>query len=256
LSRATEFLNEVKNYGKKFDSESNAKARIRVGEIKNTEELSLYVSTKANRKTKKIERLEEGRKDENKTKTTNRAITILRSIADSLADQNRLSTAEVNKVFSIIEKQGYISVNDASTLLDLLETGRRAAYKIPSFTHADSHKASDTPSILHINTNPFEDTPIEESHSNSVLPTSNVTSNNPFENISTQENKTTFIDTASATIIQTTHAERSTNPFDDAPTNETQNLKTAPPTFFQKVADFLKPVTNFFASVRRFFGFN
>jgi hypothetical protein len=61
LSSAINILSQIKKYGEKFDLESNAKARIRVGEIKNTGELSFYVSTKAIGKTKKKDRLEEGR---------------------------------------------------------------------------------------------------------------------------------------------------------------------------------------------------
>ena len=235
LSKAIEFLNDVKSYGKKFDSESNVKARIRVGEIKDADELSFYVSTKDNKKAKKTDRAKEGRKAENKTTTTNRAITMLRSIADSLAGQNRLSTEEVNKVFSAIEKQGYISVNDASSLLDLLETGRRAVYVLPVVVQADSNGTPDTPSILNINSN-------------------------PFEYVTSQENNVTITpsssQTSSATIIQASHAEPSTNPFDDVSTIEQQTPTPAPPSFLQRAADFFKPVTNFFASVRRFFGFN
>jgi hypothetical protein len=161
LSKAIEFLNDVKNYGKKFDVETNSKARIRIGEIKDSNELSFYVSTKDTRKTKKIERAEEGRKTENKTTTTYRAITMLRSIADSLAGQNRLSTEKVNKVFSAVEKQGYISVNDVSTLLNLLETGRRAVYVLPVVVQVDLNGTPNTPPMPNINTNPFDETPIQ-----------------------------------------------------------------------------------------------
>lgn len=250
LSKAIEFVNDVKNYGKNFDSESNAKARIRVGEIKNTGELSFYVSNKDNRKIKRTERLEEGRKDENKTKTTNRAITMLRSIADSLAGQNRLSKEEVNKVFSAIEKQGYISVNDASSLLDLLETGRRAVYVLPVVVQADSNGTPDTPLIPNINTNPFDETPIQGSRTKSTPPQSKDAT------ITTALIKTTPIKTVSTTSIQSTPGSRITNRLDDTPTKELQTPTSAPPSFFQRVADFFEPVTNFFASVRRFFGFN
>jgi hypothetical protein len=174
LSKAIEFLNDVKNYGKKFDVESNSKARIRVGDITDTNELIFYVSTKNNRKTKKTDRVEEGRRAENKTTTTNRAITMLRSIAESLAGQNRLSAEEVNKVFSAFDYQGYISVNDASTLLDLLETGRRAVYEMPSLVQADLNTTIATKPIKTVSTttiqtkqverstNPFDDSPTLE----------------------------------------------------------------------------------------------
>ena len=260
LSKAIKFLNDVKNYGKNFDSESNAKARIRVGEIKNTDELSFYVSIKDNRKIKKTERLEEERKDENKTTTTKRAITVLRSIADSLAGQNRLRTEEVKTVFSAIEKQGYISVNDASSLLDLLETGRRAVYVSPIAIQSDSKGTPGVPSILKINSNSFDEVPLEGGHPKSMLPPLKDTSSNPFENATPQENNATITPTSSTTpsttTIQTKQVERSTNPFDDSPTLEPQTPAPAAPTFFQRVSNFFKPVTNFFASVRRFLGFN
>jgi hypothetical protein len=46
--------------------------------------------------------------------------------------------------------------------------------------------------------------------------------------------------------------------FDEVQSHNQEDKTTepAPPTFFQQVADFLKPVTNFFASALRFFGFN
>ena len=245
LSIAITFLSHIKKYGEKFDLESNAKARIRVGEIKDTDELSFYVSTKDNRKIKKIERLEEGRKDENKTTTTKRAITVLRSIADSLAGQNRISTEEVNKVFSAIEKQGYISVNDASSLLDLLETGRRAVYVLPIVVQADSNGAPDTPPIPNINTNPLDETPIQGNRPKSTPPQSKDAT------ITTAP-----IKTVSTISIQSTPSSRITNRLDDTPTKEPQTPTSAPPSFFQRVVDLFKPVTNFFASVRRFLGFN
>ena len=260
LSKAIEFLNDVKSYGKKFDSESNVKARIRVGEIKDADELSFYVSTKDNKKAKKTDRAKEGRKAENKTTTTNRAITMLRSIADLLAGQNRLSTEEVNKVFSAIEKQGYISVNDASSLLDLLETGRRAVYVLPVVVQADSNGTPDTPLIPNINAKPFDETPIQGSRPKSTPPQLKDANSKPFEKVSAQANNTniatTPIETVSTTSIQSTLGSRITNRLDDAPTLELQTPTPAPPTFFQRVADFFKPVTNFFASVRRFLGFN
>ncbi len=245
LSKAINLLSKIQKYGEKYDVEFNSKARIRVGEIKDTDELSFYVSIKDNRKIKKTERLEEGRKDENKTTTTKRAITVLRSIADSLASQNRLSTEEVNKVFSAIEKQGYISVNDASSLLDLLETGRRAVYVLPIVVQADSNGTPDTPPIPNINTNPFDETPIQGSRPESTPPQSKDATIT-----------TTPIKTVSTTSIQSTPGSQITNRLDDTPTKEPQTPTTAPPSFFQRVVDFLKPVTNFFASVRRFFGFN
>jgi hypothetical protein len=174
LSSAINFLSKIKKYGEKFDVESNSKARIRVGDITDTNELIFYVSTKNNRKTKKTDRVEEGRRAENKTTTTNRAITMLRSIAESLAGQNRLSAEEVNKVFSAFDYQGYISVNDASTLLDLLETGRRAVYEMPSLVQADLNTTIATKPIKTVSTttiqtkqverstNPFDDSPTLE----------------------------------------------------------------------------------------------
>ena len=245
LSKAIEFLNDVKNYGKKFDVESNSKARIRIGEIKDSNELSFYVSTKDTRKTKKIERAEEGRKAENKTTTTYRAITMLRSIADSLAGQNRLSTVKVNKVFSVVEKQGHISVNDVSTLLNLLETGRRAVYVLPVVVQVDLNGTPNTPPIPNINTNSFDETPIQGSRPKSTPPKSKDTT------ITTAP-----IKTVSTTSIQSTPGSRITNRLDDATTKEPQTPTPALPSFFLRVADFFKPVTNFFTSVRRFFGFN
>jgi len=64
------------------------------------------------------------------------------------------------------------------------------------------------------------------------------------------------IKTVGPITIQIKPVERSTNPFEYAPTKESQTPIPAPPTFFQRVSDFFKPVTNFFASVRQFFGFN
>lgn len=156
LSIAITFLSHIKKYGEKFDLESNAKARIRIGEIKDTDEPSFYVSTKDNRKIKKTDRTEEGRKAENKNTTTKRAITMLKAIADCLVAQNRLSSTKVDTVFSTIEKQGYISVKDASNLLDLLETGRRAVYVSPIIVQSDSKGTPGVPSILKINNNPFD----------------------------------------------------------------------------------------------------
>ena len=218
LSSAITFLVKIKKHGENFDFESNAKAQIRVGEIKDTGELSFYVSTKTSGKAKKTDRAEEGRKAESKTTTSNRAITILRSIADLLTSQNRLSAEEVNKVFTSIEKQSYISVNDASILLNLLETGRREVHVLPSLVQADSTDTSDAPSIVTINANPFEvSSPGSTSLSSNVI---------------------------------------STNQFEDTPTQEPQTSIPAPLTFLQRVSDYFKPVTNFLASIRRFFGFN
>lgn len=260
LSIAITFLSHIKKYGEKFDLESNAKARIRVGEIKDTDELSFYVSTKDNRKTKKTDRTEEGRRAENKNTTTKRAITMLKAIADSLVAQNRLSSTKVDIVFSTIEKQGYISVKDASTLLDLLETGRRAVYVSPIAIQSDSKGTPGVPSILKINSNSFDEVPLEGGHPKSMLPPLKDTSSNPFENATPQENNATITPTSSTTpsttTIQTKQVERSTNPFDDSPTLEPQTPAPAAPTFFQRVSNFFKPVTNFFASVRQFLGFN
>ena len=99
---------------------------------------------------------------------------MLRSIAESLAGQNRLSAEEVNKVFSAFDYQGYISVNDASTLLDLLDTGRRAVYEMPSLVQADLNTTIATKPIKTVSTttiqtkqverstNPFDDSPTLE----------------------------------------------------------------------------------------------
>ena len=240
LSNAINFLAKIKKYGESFDIESNSKARIRVGEIKKTDELSFYISTKVDRKTKKKDSALEGRKVENKNLTTKRAITMMRVIANSLVDQKKLSDKEVNEVFSMIEKHGYISVNDASTLLDLLETGRRAAYVLPAIVQADSNDTLDTPLIPNINTNPVDETLIQGSRPKSMPP--------PL--------------TVSTTSIPSTPDEKITNRVDDAIAKEPQAPTpvqvpaTAPPSFFQRVADYFKPITNFFSSVRRFFGFN
>ena len=111
----------------------------------------------------KTTRRAEGRKAEDKNISTSRAITLLRAIADSLVKQKRLNAEEVNKFFSAIEKQGFISVNDASVLLDLLETGRRAVYEQTPVVQTDSQDSSTTSNILSFNTNPFDETPVQES---------------------------------------------------------------------------------------------
>ena len=170
---------------------------------------------------------------------------MLRSIADSLAGQNRLSTEKVNKVFSAVEKQGHISVNDVSTLLNLLETGRRAVYVLPVVVQVDLNGTPNTPPIPNINTNSFDETPIQGSRPKSTPPQSKDTT------ITTAP-----IKTVSTTSIQSTPGSRITNRLDDATTKEPQTPTPAPPSFFQRVADFFKPVTNFFTSVCRFFGFN
>jgi hypothetical protein len=235
LSTAIGFLDKVKNFGSKFSSASNAKARIRSGKIKDSGELSFYISTKANSKAKKTTRSAEGRKAEDKNISTRRAITVLRAIADSLVKQKRLNTEEVNKVFSAIEKQGFISVNDASVLLDLLETGRRAVYEQTPVAQADSQDSSTASTIISINTNPFDDTPFEESTQMTPSQSPNDSNTNPFE---------------------TEDIENNTNPFENMSIQEAKSAAPATPSFFQQVVDFFKPVTNFFASVRRFLGFN
>ena len=93
-----------------------------------------------------------------------------------------------------------------------------------------------------INTNPVDETLIQGSRPKSMPP--------PL--------------TVSTTSIPSTSDEKNTNRVDDAIAKEPQAPApvqvqvpaTAPPSFFQRVADFFKPITNFFSSVRRFFGFN
>jgi hypothetical protein len=259
LSSAINFLSKIQKYGENFDIESNSKTCIRVGEIKDTNKLSFYVSTKNNRKSKKTDRVEERRRAENKTTTTNRAITMLKAIADSLVDQNRLNAAGVKEFFSMIEKKRYISVNDTSVLLDLLETGRRAVYLLPVVVQADSDATQDASSILNINSNPFDEVSVEGGDPKRTLPPSKDISSNPFENVTAQENNAattpTSIKKVNTVGTQATLGERITNRLNGVPTKETQTPTPAPPTYFQRVAEFFKPVTNFFSSVRRFFGF-
>jgi hypothetical protein len=185
---------------------------------------------------------------------------MLRAIAKSLVDQNRLSATEENKVFSTIEDKGYISINDASALLVLLETGRRAVYEMPPLVQANVNGTSDSPSIPNINTNPFDENPIEENSHTSALPSSKAISNHSFENVSIQTNNVAIapspIKTESPTTVQIKRVEHSTNPFDDSPAVEPQTPTPAPPTFFQTITDFFKPVTNFFTWVRGLFGIN
>ena len=260
LSKAIEFLNKVKNFGSKFSSASNAKARIRAGEIKDTGELSFYISTKANSKAKKTTRRAEGRKAEDKNISTSRAITVLRAIADSLVKQKRLDVDEVNKIFSAIEKQGFISVNDASVLLDLLETGRRAVYEQTPVVQTDSQDSSTTSAIISINTNPFDETPIQESTQMKPSQSLNDSNTNPFDNMNVQKNTNTIkpisATTANTNPFEIEHIRNSTNPFEDMSIQKAKSASPVTPSFFQQVADFFKPVTNFFASVRRFLGFN
>ena len=184
---------------------------------------------------------------------------MLKAIADSLVDQNRLNAAGVKEFFSMIEKKRYISVNDTSVLLDLLETGRRAVYLLPVVVQADSDATQDASSILNINSNPFDEVSVEGGDPKRTLPPSKDISSNPFENVTAQENNAattpTSIKKVNTVGTQATLGERITNRLNGVPTKETQTPTPAPPTYFQRVAEFFKPVTNFFSSVRRFFGF-
>ena len=260
LSNAIEFLDKVKKFGSKFNPTSNAKARIRAGEIKDTGELSFYISTKTNSKAKKTTRRAEGRKAEDKNISTSRAITLLRAIADSLVKQKRLNAEEVNKFFSAIEKQGFISVNDASVLLDLLETGRRAVHEQTPVVQTDSQDSSTISTIISINTNPFDETPIQESTQIKPSQSPNIFNTNPFEDEHVQENITTSkpipTTTANTNLFEIEHKRNNSNPFEDMSIQKAKSAAPVTPSFFQQVADFFKPVTNFFASIRRFLGFN
>jgi hypothetical protein len=260
LSSAITFLSNIKKYGEKFDTKANSKAQIRVGEIKDTGELSFYVSTKTNRNAKKNDRLEKGRKAESKTTTSNRTITILRSIADSLVQQKRLTTDKVNEVFSAIEEKGYISINDVSDLLKLLETGWRAVYEQQPAVKNDSQDTSNTSTTLHFNTIPFSENSSQEREQMTTTQSLSAYSGNPFDAVQSQENKAANALTSNTTVtknpIEITQLGKRTNPFDDALSQGDKTTEPAPPTFFQQVADFLKPVTDFFASIKRFLGFN
>jgi hypothetical protein len=249
LSSAITFLSNIKKYGEKFDTKANSKARIRVGEIKDTGELSFYVSTKTNRKAKRTDRLEEGRKAESKTTTSNRAITILRSIADSLVKQKRLTTDKVNEVFSAIEVKGYISVNDVSDLLKLLEDGRRAVYEQQPAVKNDSQDTSNTSTTLHFNTIPFSANSSQEREQMTTTQSLSAYSGNPFDAVQSQENKAANALPSNITVtknpIEIPQSGKRTNPFDDALSHGDKTTEPTPPTFFQQVADFLKPVTDF-----------
>ena len=85
-------------------------------------------------------------------------------------------------------------------------------------------------------------------------------SGNPFDAVQSQENKAANALTSNTTVtknpIEITQLGKRTNPFDDALSQGDKTTEPVPPTFFQQVADFLKPVTDFFASIKRFLGFN
>lgn len=245
LSTAINFLESVKKHNHSLSLESSSKASLRAG-LKKTGEFSFYVSKDDDAKSKKNSRKAEGRQAENKNITAKRAIAMIQTLANSLVAQKRLSADEVKTVFSPIEKQKFIDMNDISSLLNLLEKGRRATIPNNSATTtADANPV--TPQKINFNNNPFDVTPTELSTPKAAPALPPTASAISFKEITTPENQ------PSATYKPIP----STNPFEDVPT--TENATTAlpaPPNFFQRVSNFFKPVTNFFASVRRFFGFN
>ncbi len=249
LSTAISFLESVKKYSHNLSSESRSKASFRIGEIKDSKLLSFYVSTNDSEKIKKNSRRLEERKAENKNITAKRAVTMMRTMANSLVDQKRLTADEVNTVFSPIEKQKFIGLNDVPSLIDLLEKGRRAVSTPAKPVSTEPATTPIATELINFNSNPFDEKPAELSKSTTAPASTPVASTNPFEEIATSENKPS---TTSTTVNKT-----SANPFEDVPTaKNTTNPLPAPPNFFQRMSDFFKPITTFFASVRRFFGFN
>jgi len=246
LSKAINFLESVKKYSASLNSESIAKASFRVGKTQDSETYSFYISINEPAKIKKKTRRIEGRDTENKNITAKRAIEIMRAIANSLIEQNRLNADEVNIVFSSIEKQKFIGMKDIPSLLDLLEKGRRAA--VPNATPVATSSVSKpvAQEIINFNTNPFKEISAEVSKPTATLAIGANT--NPFEDITTPENNPS----TTPKLINKT----STNPFEDISTTENTTKLPDPPNFLQRMSDFLKPIRIFFTSVRRFFGFN
>lgn len=240
LSTAISFLESVKKYSDNLNSESSSKISFRIGKIKDSNIYSFYISNNDSRKIKKNSKQIEGRESENKNITSKRAIEMMRTIANSLVQQNRLTAEEVNTVFSTIEKQKFIGMKDIPPLLELLEKGRRAAISNATPIITSSVSGPATSKTIHFNTNPFD----EKSTTAGAVGANT----NPFEEITTPENTPSTISKPTNKI--------STNPFEDVSTKENFITLPAPPDFFQRMSNFFKPVTIFFASVRRFFGFN
>jgi len=169
----------------------------------------------------------------------------MRTMANSLVDQKRLTADEVNTVFFPIEKQKFIGLNDVPSLIDLLEKGRRAVTPPATPVPIESATTPIATELINFNSNPFDEKPAELSKSTTAPASTTVASTNPFDEITTPEKK--------SSTTSTTTNKTSVNPFEDVPGAENTTTPPAPPNFFQRMSDFFKLITTFFDSVRRFF---
>ena len=244
LNEAVNFLTTIlymveENYeesGEKYNSKSNTKKSIRAGIHTPTGELLLYVSDEADNKTKETARKDDGRKKEDKATKTLRAITLFQTIADSPIVQKYANAGDVKHIFSIIEKQGYISVKEAIPLLKIFYNVQLSDLKSAKATHRVSiekirianNALFPQPTAATIQSNSVDEIPTEKSKPIPAPQPSNAPSSNHFEDVEPNN-----IPIESTSIIHTPQVSSSTNPFDEIPTQLSNSIPAPKPSKVQ-----------------------